>query len=178
MKIITPTDIEHWCDRTEDENKPVHTIFFAGTIDNGNSYDWQYYLNADIADIENKKYNFTIYNPRRRNWNKTPYLDDLRYQIKWEENYLDEADTILMYFAPKSISPISLLELGLYATSKKIIVFLSREYSRYENVVQTCRKYDIPIEFINCISLGGDHNKQVIDRLFDFIDKRMNNIEK
>lgn len=172
MKIIKPNEIETWCDRKEDQDKPIHTIFFAGTIDNGNSYDWQYYLAADIASIKNKKYNFMIYNPRRKNWDPNAGKEELIYQIQWEQTYLDEADTILMYFDPKSKSPISLLELGLYAKSNKLLVILGKEFYRAENVIQTCRKYHIPMVHIDEIYMNKG-SKEVIKELFEFIDKQI-----
>ena len=61
-----------------------------------------------------------------------------------------------MYFDPNTKSPISLLELGLYATSKKLHVICPKGFWRKGNVDIICKKYDIPIyetinEFINKI---------------------------
>lgn len=171
MKIIKPNEIETWCDRIEDNEKQEHSIFLAGTIDNGDSYDWQYYLCADLADMKDKKYNYIIYNPRRSNWNPNATKDDIKYQINWEQEYLDKADTILMYFDPKSKSPISLLELGLYARSKKMLVILGRGFYRSDNVIETCQKYHISLQYVDGIYINGG-NKEVFKRLFSFIDSQ------
>lgn len=61
-----------------------------------------------------------------------------------------------MYFDPNTKSPISLLELGLYATSKKLHVICPEGFWRKGNVDIICKKYDIPLyetinEFINKI---------------------------
>lgn len=168
MKIIKPNEIETWCNRISDNNKPEHSIFLAGTIDNGNSYNWQYYLSADLADMKDKKYNFTIYNPRREKWNPN---DDIKYQIRWEQEYLDKADTILMYFDSKSKSPITLLELGLYAQSNKILVVLGRGFYRSDNVIETCNKYRIPIIYVDGIYINSG-NKEIFERLFKFIENQ------
>ena len=74
--------------------------------------------------------------------NLTYYLE---YQIKWEQEHLDNANLIVMVLSDNSKSPISLLELGLYATSKKILVFCTDKFYRFDNVRLTCEKYDIPL---------------------------------
>ena len=52
---------------------------------------------------------------------------------------------IIMVLLDNSKSPVSLLELGLYAKSKKIIVFCTDKFYRYDNVQLTCEKYNIPL---------------------------------
>jgi hypothetical protein len=49
-----------------------------------------------------------------------------------------------MYFDPNTKSPISLLELGLFAQSKKLIVCCPRGFWRKGNVDITCDRYGIP----------------------------------
>ena len=48
-----------------------------------------------------------------------------------------------MYFSPKTISPISLLEFGLHARSQKLIVICPDGYSRKGNVYIVCEHYNI-----------------------------------
>ena len=50
-----------------------------------------------------------------------------------------------MYFSPETKSPISLLELGLYATSGKMIVCCPDGFWRKGNVEIVCEKYEIPL---------------------------------
>lgn len=50
-----------------------------------------------------------------------------------------------MYFDPKTMSPISLLELGLYATSKKLHVICPEGFWRKGNIEIVCSKYNIPL---------------------------------
>ena len=66
-------------------------------------------------------------------------------QIKWEQDHLDSADIIAMVLLDDSKSPISLLEMGLYAKSKKLIVFCTPKFYRFDNVRLTCEKYHIPL---------------------------------
>ena len=49
-----------------------------------------------------------------------------------------------MYFAPQTKSPISLLEFGLYAKSKKLYVCCPNVFYRKENIDIVCEKYNIP----------------------------------
>lgn len=114
------------------------TVFLAGTIDNGESYNWQEQLMVRCQDLD-----ITFYSPRRKEWTNNP--TQLEYQIKWEQEHLDNADIIVMCLLDDSKSPISLLELGLYAQSGRMLVFCNPEFYRYTNVKLTCQKYDIPL---------------------------------
>jgi hypothetical protein len=49
-----------------------------------------------------------------------------------------------MYFSPETKSPISLLELGLYANSGKLVVYCPEGFWRKGNVDIVCEKYFIP----------------------------------
>ena len=44
-----------------------------------------------------------------------------------------------------SQSPITLLELGLYAGSDKLRVICTEEFYRYDNVRITCARYGVPL---------------------------------
>lgn len=117
----------------------MNRIFLAGTIDSGQSTNWQ----KQIVDAY-KDSNIEFYNPRRNNFPVHPSTTIVTNQIRWEQEHLDAADFIIMVFKDDSLSPITLLELGLYAQSGKLYVFCSPKYWRYLNVSETCRKYNIP----------------------------------
>ena len=123
------------------ESKNYKSVFLAGTIDNGNSLNWQ----KELIDKFDKDINLIIYNPRNKYWNKNTDKDELNYQIKWEQEYLDKSDLIVMVLLDESKSPISLLELGLYAQSNKLIVFCTDKFYRFDNIKLTCMKYNIPL---------------------------------
>ena len=124
------------------ERKKVK-IFLAGTIDNSRSFDWQKELCEKLANKFNFCLNTTIFNPRRKYWNQSPSDDELREQIEWELEHLEEADIIVMNILGTSKSPISLLELGIYINSGKLLVFCPERYYRYMNVDVICNKYDV-----------------------------------
>jgi len=116
-------------------------VFLAGTIDNGDSENWQ----EKVIERFKANPNIRFYNPRRKSWDKNASEDELIYQIQWEQEHLDKADLIIMAISDNSKSPISLLELGLYAKDQKMIVFCNDKFYRYMNVKLTCEKYNIPL---------------------------------
>ena len=136
MKIYKPP--------TKPELKGRKSIFLAGTIDNGNSEDWQAKVQDVLSDLD-----IVVLNPRRDKWNpnweqsiKNPLFKE---QVEWELDGLDQVSVILMYFASGSKSPISLLELGLYATSGKLMVCCEEKFWRKGNVEIVCERYGIPL---------------------------------
>ena len=52
---------------------------------------------------------------------------------------------MLMNFLPGRQSPITLLELGLFARSGKLHVVCPPDFYRYDNVRITCSRYGVPI---------------------------------
>ena len=138
MIIITPETIVN-----KGANKlNAKSVFLAGTIDNGNSLNWQ---DKVIIELINLGIECEVFNPCREHWNPNPTKEDMEKQIKWEQDHLDSADVIAMVLLDDSKSPISLLEMGLYAKSKKLIVFCTPKFYRFDNVRLTCEKYHIPL---------------------------------
>lgn len=56
----------------------------------------------------------------------------------------ERATVIAMYFAPPTRAPISLLELGLFARSGKMIVCCPEGFWRRGNVDIVCERYGVP----------------------------------
>lgn len=90
-----------------------------------------------------------VFNPRRddwdSDWNKTKHHPLLNQQINWELDNLEDSDFIVFHFEGGTISPVTLLELGIFSKSKKIFVHCPEDYFRVENVVQVCKRYEIPV---------------------------------
>lgn len=117
-------------------------IFLAGSIEMGAAEDWQTRLQQELSDK-----NVTLFNPRRDEWDSSweqSILNPQFYQqVNWELNALDKSNLIIMYFSPETKSPISLLELGLYAASGKTIVCCPEGFWRKGNVDIVCDRYNI-----------------------------------
>ena len=96
----------------------------------------------DVAEYQPRWRSHTV-NPRRREFHASPA--EMEYQVAWELAHLEAADLIVMNLLGDSRSPISLLEMGLYARSGKLFVACSPDYYRYDNVRITCRRYGVPL---------------------------------
>lgn len=120
------------------------SVFLAGSIEQGKAVDWQKEVTERIDCYA--KY---IFNPRRDKWDASLEQSinnpDFNAQVSWELTALDICSNIFMYFDPDTKSPISLLELGLYATSGKLIVCCPKGFWRRGNVEMVCSRYDIPL---------------------------------
>lgn len=119
-------------------------IFLAGSIEMGKAEKWQDHVIKELED-----YKVTIFNPRREGsvWKSGLSLKDKKFveQVSWELKALEKSDYIILYFDPKSKSPISLLELGLFARSHKIYCCCPKEFWRDGNVEFICLKFKIPL---------------------------------
>jgi len=99
--------------------------------------DWR----QDVVNQLDSVYHF--YDPTNNNHDK---LNDsqMKEHITWELDALKMADKIILNFLPNAQSPISLVELGLYMSTNKLIVICPKEFyqSRYVNVL--CKQYNTP----------------------------------
>ena len=129
---------------SENQQKLGKSIFLAGSIEMGLAEDWQ----VKTAEIFND-YDLTFLNPRRDNWDSNlpqkKMNDEFSYQVNWEMDNLNECDIIFMNILPDTKSPITLLELGLHADSKKIIVCCPDGFWRKGNVEIVCSRFNIPL---------------------------------
>lgn len=122
-------------------------IFLAGTIDMGNSIDWQQKIIDDFQDLY-KEREIVILNPRRDNWDSSwiQSIENKQFndQVNWELDALEKSDFIIMFFDKNSKSPISLLELGLFADSGKMLVCCEEGFWRKGNIDIVCKRKGIP----------------------------------
>ncbi|KAF2139043.1 uncharacterized protein K452DRAFT_300617 [Aplosporella prunicola CBS 121167] len=119
-------------------------VFLAGSIEMGKAVDWQAALTNKLSHLP-----ITVLNPRREDWGGD-WVQDManekfREQVQWELDCQDTADIIAMFFHPDTKAPISLLELGLYAASKKMVVCCPPGFYRRGNVQMVCHKFDIEL---------------------------------
>ncbi|MDY8137759.1 nucleoside 2-deoxyribosyltransferase domain-containing protein [Aquimarina sp. 2201CG5-10] len=135
MNIITaPTKIEL------DKNL---NVFLAGSIEVGVAERWQDKVVKELSEA-----NVTLLNPRRASWDSS-WKQEIenpifKEQVDWELDALELADIIIMYFDKETKSPITLLELGLFARSGKLLVCCPEGFWRKGNVDVVCERYKIP----------------------------------
>lgn len=142
--IIKPPEPIDWRETVRTIGS-FRSIFLAGSIEMGAAERWQDRVVKDLS-VGKQLY---IYNPRRDDWDSTwkQNKDNKQFyeQVNWELNGMHCADIIAMYFAPKTVSPISLMELGLHAATGKVIVFCPPEFERKGNVDIVCQQYGVPV---------------------------------
>src|SRR3990167_9424430 len=147
MKIIKAPN-EYREDNTEKETLKV---FLAGSIEQGKAENWQDKVTDILQEYEIFRQGETeikILNPRRDDWDSSwvqsienkPFNE----QVTWELDALEAADIIVLWFDPNTKSPISLLELGLFATSEKMLVYCPEGFWRKGNVDIVCERNGIP----------------------------------
>ncbi len=120
------------------------SVFLAGSIEQGSAIDWQKVAIERIVNANTASY---VFNPRRKEWDST-WKQSIKNpvfveQVEWELLALDIAEVIYMYFDPNTKSPISLLELGLYAHTGKLRVCCPEGFWRKGNVDIICERYKI-----------------------------------
>jgi hypothetical protein len=118
------------------------SVFLAGSIEMGVAENWQNKVERLLS-----KTDVVIFNPRRDDWDSTwiQSIDNPQFleQVVWELTAMEKANVIAMYFDPSTKSPISLLELGLFARSNKMIVCCPDGFWRKGNVDIVCAKYGV-----------------------------------
>jgi hypothetical protein len=117
-------------------------VFLGGSIDMGSAPDWQKQVIEALRGED-----VVLLNPRRPDWNPAwkPEASEpeFRRQVEWELAALDSADVIVLYLAPGSQSPVSLLELGLHARSGKVVLLCPPGFWRKGNVDITSARYGV-----------------------------------
>ena len=125
----------------DNRNKTRKSIFLAGSIEMDLAVNWQKRSEEVLA----RKY--VIFNPRRDSWSKgwEQSIENPKFkeQVNWELNALEQSDIIIMFFANNTKSPISLLELGLFAHSNKMKVVVEKGFWRKGNIDIVCERYHI-----------------------------------
>jgi hypothetical protein len=146
---------KHYQPPNEPNEKPEFSIFLAGSIEMNKAEKWQPKFAEDLSHLP-----VAVFNPRRDDFDKTLKQDisvpKFKEQVDWESKYLKMSTVIALYLQPGTVSPISLLELGHYAKSQKVIVCCPDGFGRKGNVQILCHDHGIPLietyeEFVEII---------------------------
>ncbi len=120
------------------------SVFLAGSIDMGRAGPWQAEVEGELADLP-----VAILNPRRDEWDASweQSIDNPRFreQVEWELDAQERASVIAMYFVPGTQAPITLLELGLFAQTGRLVVCCPPGFWRRGNIQVVCRRYKVPL---------------------------------
>jgi hypothetical protein len=122
----------------------IPSVFLAGSIEMGKAEHWQTEIGTALAAD-----GVLVLNPRRDEWDSS-WVQRMehplfREQVQWEISAQERADHIAMYLAPGTFAPISLLELGLFARSRRTDVCCPPDFYRRANVEIVCTRYRVPL---------------------------------
>lgn len=138
MKTIKPNDKEY---------KSDIKIFLAGTIDMGNSEDWQKDFEESMRSTD-----VVIFNPRRDDWDSSWEQSienkEFNHQVNWEIDHIESSDMIIFNIGKDSKSPITLLELGYVLgkmPNKMIFVCCPKGFYRKGNVDIMCNRSSVRV---------------------------------
>lgn len=147
-------------DRYDNDNIFIGDVFLGGSIEMGTAEHWQERLVKNFEDT-----NVRFLNPRRDDWDSSWVQEasnpQFSQQVNWELDALEYSDLIVFYFDPNTKSPITLMELGLFASRRKVIVCCPNGFWRKGNVEIVCQRYDITL--VNTFNDLVNEVKQVID---------------
>lgn len=123
-------------------NQEYLNVFLAGSIEMGKAVEWQ---KDFIAALSDKPIQFL--NPRRDDWDSSwgQTMDDSNFveQVQWELDSMEKSHMIVMVFDSNTLSPISMLELGLHAKEQKLMVVCPDGFWKKGNIDVTCEFYGI-----------------------------------
>ena len=115
---------------------PSDNLFLAGSITG--AHDWQkemafkrYFPYPSLIDV------FNVFNPRRADFDTSdPNVE--KEQITWEYHCIHHCHHILFWFAPETLAPITLFELGSALNTHKhenIYIGIDPQYKRKNDVI-------------------------------------------
>lgn len=128
---------------TSEEDLPIKDntkqyIFLEGSMEVNSSNNWRKQV---ITKLNNKYFIFDPTNNNHDNLNQK----DMKSHIKWELGALNLADKIILNFLPDALSPISLVELGLYVSTTKLVVVCPKKFYKSRYVYTLCKTYNTPV---------------------------------
>jgi hypothetical protein len=116
----------------------VQSIFLAGSIDLHLPGNWREKVIEKIGG------GVHFFDPTISGHNELSNLQ-MEVHINWELDALSMADKILLNFLPEAESPISLVELGLYVSTNRLVVVCPKEFYKSRYVQVLCKKYNTPL---------------------------------
>lgn len=143
-------------------------IFLAGSIEQGKAVNWQQATVERFKDLPG-----VLFNPRREIWDASLTQDItnpvFKEQVTWELDALELADVVFFYFQADTLSPISLMELGIVATwvgmaddPPYVVLVCEDGFWRAGNIQVLCERAGIRI--LPTLERGLNHLAEVCAR--------------
>ena len=134
----------------------TRVLFLAGSIEMGRAEDWQSRLAATVLAADPT---VVVANPRRVHWDNSwvQHAENpiFRAQVDWELDHLERADLAVFYFQPETLSPVTLMELGVRLTAhpEQTLVCCPPGFWRAGNVQIACLRAGLPMPLSDWESL-------------------------
>jgi hypothetical protein len=112
-------------------------IFLAGSMAHKQSANWR---NQVVNSLPNSYHFLDPTNDHHDTLNAL----QMKKHVEWELDAMAMADIVLLHFLPNAISPISLVELGLYVNTNKLYVVCPKAFYKSSYVVTLCERYHTP----------------------------------
>ncbi len=144
------------------------TLFLGGSIEMGKVTDWQTDITRQLKKSEVSNIPITILNPRRDSWNKkwkqSIHNRHFANQVHWELDHISVSDIVILYFHPETLSPISLMELGICSVAKpnQTVVCAPEGFWRKGNIEVICNRNHIKL-----LDNIADLVKEIVVRISD-----------
>lgn len=143
-------------------------IFLAGSIEQGKATQWQQKVIDGLQHLP-----VTLFNPRRAVWDPNMVQDIsnpvFSEQVCWELDQLERSDIVFFYFQADTLSPITLMELGIVATwlsmsddPPYVVLVCEPGFWREGNVQVLCGRAGIRI--LSSLDRGLNHLYEVCAR--------------
>lgn len=113
-------------------------IFLAGSMAKEPEVNWRQTV------IDNLEENYHFLDPTNSNHNSLSDAE-MHEHVMWEFEGMRIADYILINFISDSLSPISLVELGLHTATDKLIVVCPKEFYKWSYIETLCKEHNTPI---------------------------------
>jgi hypothetical protein len=133
-------------------NTDYWRVFLGGTIEMGNSRDWQKEFvdkvnNHVFSSKQKNETSIAILNPRRDNWDsswkQTIKNKKFKEQVDWEMDMLTCSDIVVFNILPDSKSPVTMLEIGYMAglsNDAKVFICCPDGFYRKGNIEIVCER--------------------------------------
>lgn len=120
-----------------EKEKNSRYFFLAGSMDLQLEKPWRQSLIKELPE------SIHVFDPTCMNHGSLNE-EEMRKHIQWELDAMELADRILLNFLPNASSPISMVEMGLYTMTDKLIVVCPKEFHSYRYIKQLCKNYTTP----------------------------------
>ncbi len=118
------------------------SVYLSGPVEPGRSESWQLKMIRHLEHLP-----VTIFDPRGDHLDamQEAGLEDVNSaaQIRWQNENLERADVVAAYFGPNSAPSSAFLEVGLTATTNKLIIGCPPSFQLFGRLKIVCEHHNV-----------------------------------